>query len=327
MKPIVVYLDWNIFNKIEKRQTLPDNEQKIYLEIEAALLQKKIISPYSNAHISDLIRGYLKNPSYIEEHLQTLRRLTHNLCLTQYWGETKPKWHIREVGEFFKSTLNERSHIAANFYSLFDFEDALAAVHRLRCDLMQLQPVDKIFQEIYKEDPVFNSIYPRTKMEMNQYALCEDLYTFSEKIKSDYTLYKNYRKYLIQLKLKFPQLANIPGIAMVLKTISASQPKQITWDALWEDSTSIFKSTSNPAFDKLFDYFIKTDLKGYRPDERFANLIDDALHVYYGSNCDYFVTIDERCFDKAKVVYSKFAPKTSCLKVEAFYDLLAKIQA
>ncbi len=59
-----VYLDWNIFNKIEQIAELSGETEDLYQGIESAIISKKIITPYSNAHISDLIRGFKKNPKF-----------------------------------------------------------------------------------------------------------------------------------------------------------------------------------------------------------------------------------------------------------------------
>ena len=82
-----VYLDWNVFDIIEKKDSLENSIRDLYSELECMIYAKKIVCPYSNAHINDLLRGHLKNPNYIPNHLNTLIRLTSNLCLVQYWGD------------------------------------------------------------------------------------------------------------------------------------------------------------------------------------------------------------------------------------------------
>ncbi|MBK8369547.1 MAG: hypothetical protein IPL10_19780 [Bacteroidetes bacterium] len=69
-----VYLDWNVFDKIEKIQELEDSDKKIFSKIEQLIIDKQIICPYSNAHINDLLRGYYKNPEFIPAHLDTLKK-------------------------------------------------------------------------------------------------------------------------------------------------------------------------------------------------------------------------------------------------------------
>ncbi len=98
-----VYLDLNIFDRIEKMDILENTEREIYTELKNLIVDGKIDVPYSNAHINDLYRGFMKNPKFIEGHLDNIERLTKNLCICQYWGEKAAIWHYRGIREFFKS--------------------------------------------------------------------------------------------------------------------------------------------------------------------------------------------------------------------------------
>jgi hypothetical protein len=69
------YLDWNVFNKIENHA----NNEELYSNIKDFIISGAIIVPYSNAHISDLYRGYLKNPNYIAGHIENIALLTNQL--------------------------------------------------------------------------------------------------------------------------------------------------------------------------------------------------------------------------------------------------------
>jgi len=81
-------------------------------------------------------------------------------------------------------------------------------------------------------------------------------------------------------------------------------------DDLWDKLEPNFKPSANAYYDKVMGLFTTTDLKGYRQDNKFANLLDDALHCFYAAHCQYFITIDKRCYDKAKLVYGKL--KINC---------------
>lgn len=317
MQVTTVYLDWNIYNKIESIANMAEDESTIYKKIEQGLLSKRIVAPYSNAHISDLIRGYVKNPNYIDGHLETLRRLTSNLCITQYWGEPRTRWHIREVGDFFKKALDDKETEQTEYYRLFEgLEDPVFGgladkTFKTYCELLKLKPIPPAFKQIYQADPIFSTIFPRTKEDMNEYALQEDIFAMRQKLLSDYVLYKNFIKYLNSMKTKYPYLQGVPGIKAIRKR---PESEALTWDNIWEDITPDFKPSSNPMFDQLFNHFVKADLSGYKRDERFANLCDDALHTFYGSHCMYFVTIDERCLAKAQLVYKQFAKNIKAMK-------------
>ena len=303
--PILAYLDWNVFNKIEKIEELTVPEREVYVAIKENIISGKIGVPYSNAHISDLARGYLKNPAYTDDHLHTINLLTAQLCIVQYWGEQKVRWHYRNPQEFLDSTLEESDITAKSFSDLLymDGEPLLNSLWDIQKQLLRMMPVDASFQEIYKVDAIFKSIFPRTKTEMNRLALCEDIFDFSSRIKTDYVLYRHFQKFLTQLRMKLPQYQKLYSNAQQ-KVIG--KPEYLSWDKMVDRAMADSKYKSrNGAYDKIFNLFTTIDLKGYSSDERFANLIDDALHCFYAAHCDYFVTIDRRCSDKAKKVFEQ----------------------
>lgn len=52
----LIYLDWNVFNRLEKLPELPPGEKPVY---------------------------------------EFISRLSNHLCLVQYWNEKAAKWHYR----------------------------------------------------------------------------------------------------------------------------------------------------------------------------------------------------------------------------------------
>jgi hypothetical protein len=118
-----VYLDLNIFDRIEKQAKLERAEQKIYHQIENLILTNRIAVPYSNAHLNDLFRGYQKNPTFISGHLETIKRLTKDLCLCQYWNRSSATWHFRDINEFFNEKITEWEFEPKSFLDLMTFDD------------------------------------------------------------------------------------------------------------------------------------------------------------------------------------------------------------
>lgn len=316
-----IYLDWNIFNKLEHLSENVGSDAVVYNTIGTLIKTGHVLAPYSNAHINDLLRGYVKDPSYTPGHLANITAFTNNLCITQFWGESKVRWHNRDPKEYLDSTIEENDGTSSSFSSLFSsFNDPLIELaFDLRKISLQLKPVPEDFKKIYSVNPVFNTIYPRTKIHMNHLALCEDIYEFSFKIKNDYTLYKNFRKFLIESKAKYPQYREMVNNA---ENNIIGKPKYLTWDEMWDEIDLKTAPSENPNYDKIIGLFTTTDLKGYRADERFANLIDDALHCFYGAHCDYFVTLDSRCYDKARLVYQKLNITTLVFTPMEFKDWL-----
>jgi hypothetical protein len=296
----IVYLDWNVFNRIEKKSTLDSTNEETISQIEHLILQKRIITPYSNAHINDLLRGYQKSKEYVPMHLDTLKRQSDNLCITQYWGHNEVTWHYRDVNEFFDSALDDLSMTHKRFTELIDWSGPESALRDFQFKLLKMQRLPDNFGEIYKAHPVLSLMFPKAKTERNMLALCEDIYDFSQTAMKDYTVYKSLRTYLNQSRAT---LKNHSTTFKNLDKAMADIPRQLNFDETWERFVPKNNTSGNPAYQRITDLYYKTDLSGYKSDERMANMIDDAIHVFYGAQCDYFVTIDERCYSKAKKIY------------------------
>lgn len=186
---MLVYLDLNIFDKIEKKENLVDNEKEIYKNIEELILNKKVTVPYSNAHLNDLFRGFQKNRNYIDGHLSIIQRLTNNLCICQYWGQNTTTWHYRNIYDFFAHKKDEWEFEPSSFLEMFSDND-LDMPNPL--ELYKLIPLPPAFKEGYK-DPMFALMYPKSRIQNNQLALMEDIYDFQSRLKSDYSLYKSFK--------------------------------------------------------------------------------------------------------------------------------------
>jgi hypothetical protein len=316
-----VYFDWNVFDKIEKLEELEDSEKKIFSKIEQLIIEKQVICPYSNAHIRDLLRGYYNNPEFIPAHLSTLKKLTDNLCIIQYWGKNEVTWHYRDANELFQSCLKDDKE---NIRSFKDLAIDDLGLMKLQFEILKLTPVELNFKEIYKNNSIFNIIFPRTKTEMNHYAMCEDLYDFYLNMNKDYSLYKSLRTYVNQTKAKVKSEAN--KLTKLEKSV-VNPPNYLNFDDLCEKYVPKTKTSENPKFQRLTDTYFKIDFKGYKSDARFSNMIDDSLHVSYAAHCDYFITIDDKCHYKAAETYHKLGIETKAMKPDEFVnnlDLLLK---
>lgn len=308
-----VYLDWNVFDRIEKKEKIEEEQRGLFARLETLILNKKIICPYSNAHINDLLRGYANNPIFIPDHLETLKRLTNNLCVVQYWGKDQTLWHYRDVYEFFNSALEDKKGTAKSFTELLNYPEA-EELWKSMINRMRATPVMSNFKELYNQSSVFKLMFPRTKTEMTMLSFCEDLYDFAISEKKDYSIYKSLRSYANQAKakLKNPQ--------KFLKGIDEgiTDPTYLNYDEAWDKYTPKTQITGNPAYQRITDTYCKIDFQGYKSDDKFSNLIDDSLHVFYGAHCDYFVTIDDKCHYKATETYHKLGISTKAMKPTEF---------
>lgn len=311
---MLVYLDLNVFDRIEKREKLGEQEKLIYAGIEDLIVKQKISVPYSNAHLNDLFRGFQKNPLFIEGHLNEIERLTNNLCICQYWGKNHATWHYRDINDFFTEKKDEWEFEPSSFLELFDDMD-LDIPNPL--ELYKLIPLPPNFKDGYK-DPMFVLMYPKSKIHNNQLALMEDIYDFQSRLKSDYSLYKTFKAYLVQSLNKYK---NHPEMLKSIKSNFQDLPKHLDIFEISDLYAPKTKTSENGAFSKVIETFYKYDLQGYKTDGSYNNMFDDAMHTFYASHCDYFITNDERCNYKAQKTFEKLKIKTVVLKAEEYQKI------
>lgn len=110
-----VYLDLNVFDRIEKRETLDENTKKHYDHLYNQIVSEDIVVPYSNAHLNDLKRAYLKNSEKTLEHVENIKFLTNDLCIVNYWGDQGITWHYRDINEYFETSRIDIGLMASSF--------------------------------------------------------------------------------------------------------------------------------------------------------------------------------------------------------------------
>ncbi|MDO6431576.1 hypothetical protein Q4E93_13305 [Flavitalea sp. BT771] len=262
----------------------------------------------------------MKDPTYSASHLANIVRLTQQLCIVQYWGESDVRWHYRDPSEFLESTLEELRLTPTNFRTLLyvDGIPEAKSIWDAQCVEFEKVALPENFSQIFEVNPIFEVMFPRTKTAMNMLSMLEDILAFSATISADFVLYKQFRRYLTTAQQQ------LPGMVEMAKAYdkSGTIPQRLTWDDLWEQAAVKKRLSSNAAYDQIIDLFTTTDMKGYRRDERFANLIDDAIHCFYAAHAAYFITLDKRCADKAKVVYKQLGIVTKVLTPAELVSLL-----
>lgn len=304
-----VYFDLNIFDRIEKKETLSESENEIYSELENLILTEKIIVPYSNAHLNDLFRGYQKNPNYIDDHLNNIKRLTNDLCICQYWNRKEATWHFRDINEFFEEKKDERDFESNSFGELFT-DNGLPNLLLP----MKFIPLDDNWKLGYK-DPMFGVMYPKSKIENTTYSLMEDIYDFQLRLKSDYSLYKNFKAYLIK---SISKLKNNREYMKSIRENFKDLPKHLDIFEISELYAPKENSLKNRNYSKILDVFYKYDLKGYKTDGNYNNMFDDSLHTFYSAHCDFFITNDDRCKYKAEKTFERLKIKTVVIKANEY---------
>ena len=301
----LVYLDWNVLNKIEKMDSFSEDEREIYLKIKKLILEGKIVVPYSNAHINDLKRGYKKNPEFTQEHLQTIRNLTNNLCIVQYWGQDEISIHYRDIDEFFYSSIED----SIDLFSDPEYELAIEPLKNIPFVTNKNHPT--------LNDPIIKLIYPTAIRDNTMYALMKDILDLFSNVQQDYALYNSIRKYLQANR----HLANThKDMFNQIESSSIAVPNNLVFDESWDEIIKRNNTSKNEDYNKILNTYFKIDFRGVKSDDKFANMIDDALHVFYGAHCRYFITLDDKCHYKANETYKMLSINTEAYKPKDFVE-------
>lgn len=302
-----VYLDLNIFDRLEKLDQIQGADKLPYSELLNLIINEKIIVPYSNAHINDLFRGYQKNPNYIDGHLNNLKFLTKDLCICQYWNRNEVTWHYKNVFDFFEEKKAECEFEAESLVQLYENVGLPASL----IEMFKIVPLDKSWKLGYSIDPMFEIMFPRSKYENNMYAVMEDIYGFQVKLKSDYTLYKKFKSYLIKSVHK---LKNNKEYMKSIRENFKDLPKHLEMEDFLEIHAPENNQLNNKVYSEILDVFFKHDLKGYKTDANYNNMFDDGLHTFYAAHCNFFITNDDRCLYKAKKTFERLKISTKVIK-------------
>lgn len=307
---MIIYLDLNIFDRIEKIDLLEENEKNEYLPLLDLISTDSIDLPYSNAHLNDLLRGWKKNPNYIDGHLKNIQKITKDLCICQYWGEKKVWWHKRDIFEFFNSKKDEADIFDETLDEMFDFGlGDKSPIHLTKKLPLPIEWVSQI-----KKDKCAQLMFPTTIEQNSLYNLFADLYNFQIRLKSDYSFYKAFKAQLSK------NISTLKGNKDVVNYIRNNDqiPNNLKLDFnsiadAYKPKFEI-KESDNESYYKVIETFYKFDLQGYKTDSNFNNMFDDALHTFYASHCDVFITNDDRCKYKAEQTFSKLNIKTLVIK-------------
>lgn len=301
------YLDLNIFDRLEKLDRIKESDKVFYESLFALFKEEKIVTAYSNAHLNDLFRGYVKNPAYIEGHLNNIKSITNNLCICQYWGEKSAKWHYRDILGFFKEKVADWE-FESNTYEEFLVDEPLL---KRSIDSFKLIPLPPEFKKGYV-DPIFGVMFPLSKIHNTYYSLQSDLYNFKSRVKGDYGLYKSFKGSLLN------SMGRVKKNKELMKSIRSSfndLPKHLELTDIFDAFTPNNKTSDNQIYSRIIDIFFKFDLAGYKTDGHFNNMFDDSLHTFYAAHFDFFITNDDRCKYKAEKTYEKLKIKTKVIKI------------
>ncbi|MCW3085277.1 MAG: hypothetical protein JWP12_2643 [Bacteroidetes bacterium] len=317
---IRVYLDWNVFSNLKRKKFDNGPFNIIYSIIKKS--DKKLIFPYSSAHLQDLKRGLGKSKdaeSLIHQDLEFLSEISKDHLLGFDSLKTKKvSPFVRKPIEYFNSLLKDNKEYS--FDELFsdsdNFMDSLMDVFKtivLPVDFNSLNDVPDKYGNL-------KLAFKNSKQDATMYNLLKDITDLIASPEKMQTMYKEARNSSLQaLKMDTNPKEGIDVFSHLDKALAKAKINQ-SFQELVEGSLKATKKREEEvtSFDYFTRFYISLDTYGYYRDKKLSNLIDDATHAFYGSHCDYFVTDDDNTYRKAKAIYGKFGMTAIVCKSEDF---------
>ncbi len=326
-----IYLDLNVFDRLEKLEKLSLEETKPYQSIIEYLQSGTLTAVYSNAHIGDLIRADKNRPtgdtSVLEGHLRNISNLTNNQCMCLYGGKVDVTVDHRDIFEFFNASLSESNHTETSFMRLFDGTNddenpelnTLVETLKKTLEVFAEIPITAEFEKTFEYYPLLQQMFPETFETKNIGNSFNDIMLMSESMNNN--MYRDLKR-----------MMNPNNINEFMKVLSPDQKmdknelKQIlsTIDIISEAKKYLpqTKTSDNPLYDKLTNLYSQTDFRGFNSDKNFENMIDDANHTFYAAHCLFFITEDTRCIYKAKEVYKQLQIGTQVFTPKEFFKYI-----
>lgn len=127
---IRVYLDWNIISYLKTYKT----EKEPFISLNSTLIHNRnnILTPYSSAHLSDLITSYKQSENgklQTLEDLKYLETLTDNYCILYNYKTQETYPDKTDIEDYFFEILRSDEFLKGNFEDLFssfgDYKDIL----------------------------------------------------------------------------------------------------------------------------------------------------------------------------------------------------------
>ena len=285
---IRVYLDWNVYSRIETSNVSP------YPELRNILLNNnRFFFPYSTAHIIDINTSYLKvGWENVQGHLSNLK-LSNNLYLMQpFDGEIG--FYFQEPSESLRAYIQDKDSSISleeiNETNNPDYIDYFPETTRF------IKEQDEISRQNEKIISGFQGI-------LNAFL--------GDNFKQDYQKGMNISKGNLLNKKK--------SVGKYLDSNAVNNGYENFQDF---NSDILSKVNKNPNFiSELSSLFVGIDISGYKEDtNQFSSTITDSFHCAWASTCDIFIVDDKNTFYKSIEVYKMKNISTKTFRPQGFVE-------
>jgi len=328
-----MYLDWNVITTLRQIENLTNNDDVITFNALFNVINSardKLVIPYSNGHLNDLMKSYKKGErERVEQSLKFLSLLTQDVCLTQYWNEESAKWHYRNPEEYFSSLIEDGNGVDST-----SFESILTPLKEFGLDkiydILKIFPHNINFEQLEEHNSFFSIFFKRAKNVNSMFAVIQDFFDLTNEMKTNPVVYNELRSVF---KTSIPLDQNIHNVDNVIEMLDKTMPKTMlnkSFTELYQENSKT-EMSKNKDYSKIIGTFLQLDFVGYGSDKlteknQYDNLFNDALHCFYGAHCDFFITGDKKTYKKTKAVYQNENIMTQVMKPAEFIEYLKQIR-
>lgn len=298
-----IYLDWNIFQDIIQERKSPRLVENLSVG-----RKKGYLTPYSHAHISDLLR--CSSADYIKNDLAQLELITEKWCIGPHKDGTG--FCVDKIPPvlIYRAMAEDQRSIPEIKGFRFEFQ-------AYKVDTAKLS-----------DQNVLMPLLERFDGKMSPEALESFIDSLLENGLADHKLQRDFRNSLIEIvKLNQPAMEKIREWPIYNNLLSTAEEIERDFLSIFHsflaiDGKSISSISEEDKFTiayGILDFFPAFKEK-IQKKNNVNNMLTDALHVYVASKCSYFVCGDKKSVAKAKIIYRAFDVKTKIYYVDEFIE-------
>jgi len=319
-----IYLDSNVFSNLRE----PKDPAHQLLKERLESFKGNITLFFSHAHIRDKKRDTTHMKFEDFRFMETLVRDNYlsyhaiNQCSSYYLATPKMVFDdevdesLDELLNFFEPSDDDNAQIAA-------FKNHLSTA----LDMTEIQ-VEQNMLDAGVEKELIGQIFNGKDGNPSLLDITKGVTNLTKEIISDGLTYKNLRN-LIETGLG-SQLGEVKQDKFGLNDAFKNSFFQKTFVDFIKDSIYIKDKSRIPYYDFYMLSYQALDMLGISKDKigkknRYANLLNDALHSYYARYCDVLVTNDKGLREKSSILYSMYDVATHIVTVDEFNELIQDI--
>jgi hypothetical protein len=318
---ISIYLDWNVIAQIKNG---------LNPELKDVLDTNRFLIPFSTSHIGDIFSSFsdnLKQLEQINSDLEFISSLSKNYCLSNDGMEVR--LHVNDPKDLFQQRVDEKDllrNLSLDTLSrIMESNEQTKDIGKKAIDILKKLPLDKAFADALtnpESSEQMGILFPGLKDDptMEGFFKC-----FLEMITrmNETEDYKQLRKITqTGLGINRDKIYNSDDPYRIIDKAYENfkiDPKEIIPDSKYAPVW----------FDAISNEYLKLDMHGYQEDkvkttkgrkETFRNTTEDAFHAAFASICNFYITNDNKSFEKTKKVYEQIGIDTLVFRPNEFVE-------